>query len=382
MSENFREMLDLYKSGKLEAQEATRLENEITKVSAIMDYLNEEDETLWSELQDSLSKGDLENNTKPANFKRKVNIRIIATTAATVIFIMALTVLLTFFAGRATSSLFGFDYKEAYVERATLAQITEMFHPNYDVGSSYGTSSLFARQSMGVDLNNTVGHTQIDSKEIVVNYRLGSPKSSNISDSMLFYYEKENFASLTGIPSDPVSGFDPLETAPAGTKAKVLILFKTELTPKEINDNFIEELDTDPNDPLQITPLTLVSSEIVVANPSYYGYTPVYPYGEDQKDVNENRGELQAVFESYDNQAHTDSLVKNLQMLQTNDALLATLYHDELLALMDIDKAIEEIEQTGVKYFGAFITADTKDILKFKGDPIVHSISVENIVLW
>ncbi|QSX08529.1 anti sigma factor C-terminal domain-containing protein [Alkalibacter rhizosphaerae] len=382
MNNNFEEQLSLYKAGKLGEEEARRVEEEIARISAILDHIKDEEEEMWEELKNEVPANNTTNFEAPVKWKRKINAKIIWTSAITALAIWIAFVTIVFASSRIVTGLFALDHEESYVERSAFTQMVQMFQPDYESSSSWSTSGLFAKQGMGVLLKKYAGHTVLDTKEITVNYQLGQPKDSNAADVQLFYREKEDFSSLAGYPSDPDLGFEPLEKAPSGTTANVLILFKEALSPQELKDSFVAALYPDDTSESQVTPLTLVSDRIVLSNPSYYRHTPVYPYGENQEDINENRGKLSAQFESYDNSSHANSMIGNLRILQGRDELLETLFHAGLLDALKVDEAIVEIERNGIRYFGSYFTADTKKLLELKGDPRIHSIQVESIVLW
>ena len=48
----------------------------------------------------------------------------------------------------------------------------------------------------------------------------------------------------------------------------------------------------------------------------------------------------------------------------------------------NIDDTIKHIENNGVEYVGMYISADSKELLKLKGNPLINGIRVESIVVW
>jgi hypothetical protein len=385
MNENFQELLRLYKEGNLDEAQARLVEDEIQRVSAIMEYVQEEENDFW----DPLKQENLE-EIKPAisaspQFKRRVNTRIIGTTALTVLAVWITLAVLTLLTSRVMTSLFAMDYKESYVERSAFTQVVEMFHPDYRFASSYNTVSPFARSSIGVQLIRTVGHTTLDNKDIEVEYRMGQPKKRTDMDEMLHYPMVEEYANLSGGEPSGLESFTILKNAPSGTTAKVLILYKEPISPEALKTRYLDPLfATSPDGVLQevATPLAVVDNGLVIANPSYYRYTPVYPYDPDQKMINEQRGALQSTFEAYDDQAHVDSFIGNLQILQEHEALLEVLFHESFLDTVDLDKAISNVRSNGLRYVGVYINADTKALLQFQEDPNIHGMQVLSIVLW
>lgn len=386
MSEDFQKKINEYRDGKLSEEESKKVEEEIERISAVIDYLNEEEDSLLLDMEQPLWEESEKDLQTAKGIKRKINRRILFATARVVILIWLITSFLMFAANGLINKIFALDYKEAFVARSTLQQMLEVFLPDYEYRSTYGTETSFSRQEMSATLERTAGHSTLDNMEVTVKYMFGKPRSSNALENTAFYsliVSQGGYISPYDYPADSNSGFLPLENAPSGTVAKVLIVFSEPLTPEDLRDTFIDQLYPKDQDPVQVSPLFPISNLFIIGNPSYYSYTPVYPFGDDQQDVMENRGELEALFRSYDNQVHTDSIIGNLQLIQNNEELLVVLFgQPELLQNMDLPDVIADIEENGVKYFGAYFTADTKDLLELKGNPLIHSIQVESIVLW
>jgi hypothetical protein len=43
---------------------------------------------------------------------------------------------------------------------------------------------------------------------------------------------------------------------------------------------------------------------------------------------------------------------------------------------------IKQVENNGAQYLGMYISADSKVLLKLKGNTLIHCIRVQNIVIW
>lgn len=382
MSNDFQEKLQLYKEGKLSQNEAAQIECEIDKFNAISDYLNNEDKEFLEELKQQIPADSKEENRFAKLLKRRVNLRIIMMTLFSIFSVFIGTIFLYFSVSSITSSLFGLNYKELYVKRATVVQLAQMFHPQYVSNRSGVGTSLFAQQNIEVSLDNTVGNTKIDEAEIRVRYSFGKPVLSKTQEVEPLPLSIQDFALLISHESDPISGFKILEKAPQGTKSKIFVEFNQALTPEQLKENFINHISTTDTTPLQFTPLVAFESKFVLANPSYYRFTPVFPYDKNNAKQLEGNGLKQTQYEALDNQAHKESLVGNLKLIRDNQRLLQVMYNNSLFQNVNIDDLIKYVENNGVGYVGMYITADREALLKLQDNPLIHCMSVENIVVW
>jgi hypothetical protein len=58
------------------------------------------------------------------------------------------------------------------------------------------------------------------------------------------------------------------------------------------------------------------------------------------------------------------------------------MYYKDMLNNINMDDMIKHVENNGAQYVGMYISADSKELLKFKGNPLIHCIRVQNIVVW
>lgn len=377
MNNEFQEKLQLYKEGKLSQNEVAEIECEIDKFTAMMDYLNDDDKAFLEELTQQIPAGNGEENRPAKLLKRRVNLRIIMMTAISVFSILIIMIFLSFLTSNIAMSFFGLNYKESFVKRASIVQLAQMFHPQYESHGSGVDKSLFAQQNIRVSLNNTVGNTLIDETEIKVRYSFGNPVRSETSVALPLL-PTDGFSLLNGHESNPTSAFEILEKAPQGTKAKILVEFNKALTPEQLKEHFINQISA-----VDITPLVAVGSGFVLANPSYYQFTPIYPYynNNNTKQIQGNSLK-QTQYENIDNQAHRESFISNLSLIKSNKRLLQVMYYEEMFENINIDDMIKQVENNGVEYVGVYISADSKELLKLKGNAMIHCLWVENIVVW
>lgn len=382
MNNEFQEKLQLYKEGKLSQNEVAEIECEIDKFTAIMDYLNDEDKIFLEELKQQIPADNALEPNPAILFKRKVNLRIIVTTAISVFAVLSIIIFLYFSASNIATSLFGLNYKEAFVKREAIVQLAQIFHPQYESNESSVSKLPFAQQNIRVSLNNTVGHTILDKTELYVRYSFGKPVRSEIATVVPPLIGIEDFSFLNRRESDSLSGFEILENAPQGTKAKVLVEFNKALTPEQLKEHFINQIDTADNTPLEITPLAVIGSKFVIANPSYYEFRPVYPYDKNNAKQMEGYDLKQNQYVNMDNQTHKESFIGNLNLIKSNQRLLQVMYYEDMFEIMNIDSIIKHVENNGVEYMGMYISADSKELLKLKGNPMIYCLRVENIVVW
>lgn len=383
MNNNFSEKLSIYKKGQLSEEESADIEREIEKYMAIHDYLTDEEKEFIDELKIPTPNGS--DSKVNMSLKRKINLRIIIFTLISVIASSFVLVSVFFLLSRATTSLFALDYKESFVERHTITQLTEIFYPQYNTNGSGNSSNLFGKQNFEVTLVDTLGHSQLDETTINVDFKFGKPvrsetydDSDRIPPDFLYteYFNPDNHEANTG--------FDILEKAPSGTKAKILIEFNTPIFAEDLKKNFINPLNDKDLIPDDITPLAALG-KFVIANPSFFQYTPMYPFEDNRDEYNkfiENNNGKHDKFDAMDNQAHTQSFIGNLNLIKDNMDLLKAMYYENMLDDMDLDGIIKDVEVNGVKYMGVYISADTKELLKLQENPLIHCMWVQNIVLW
>ncbi len=381
MSNEFQEKLQLYKEGKLNQDEMAEIESEIDKFISISDYLNKDEMAFLEELKQQMPSGSGEENRIAKQLKHRVNLRIILITAFSVFIAFVVFISIYFAASKITTSWFGLDYKESYVKRETMIQLALMFQPKYKSSKSGVDSSLFAQQNIRVSLDNTVGNTKIDETEISVRYSLGKPVKLGTTVVPPLIFDDFPYPVITH-ESASVSGFKVLENAPQGTKAKIFVEFNKALTAQQIKEHFINEISNTDTAPLDITPIAAIGSEFVLANPSYYRFTPVFPYDKNNAKQLEGKGLKQKQYENMEDQAHKESLIGNLNLIKSNLRLLQVMYHEDMFENINIDDMIKHVEDNGVEYVGMYISADSKELLNLKGNPFIHCLRVQNIVIW
>lgn len=380
MSNEFQEKLQLYKEGKLNKDEIAEIESEIDKFIAISDYLNNDEREFLKELKQQMPASKGEENRIDKLLKRRVNLRIIMITTFSAFSALVVFIFIYFSASKITTTWFGLDYKEAYVKRETMVQFAQMFQPKYKSYRSGVEASRFAQQNIRVYLENTVGNTKIDETEISVRYSFGKPVRSGttVVPPLIF----EDFSHFVAHEPDPISGFKVLENAPQGTKAKIFVEFNKALTSQQIKEYFINKINNINTAPLDITPIAAIGSKFVLANPSYYHFSPVFPYDKNNAKQLEGNSLKQNQYENMDDQAHKESLIGNLNLIKSNLRLLQVMYYEDMFENINIDDMIKYVENNGAEYIGIFISADSKELLNLKDSPLIHCMRVQNLVIW
>lgn len=382
MNNEFEEKLRQYKEGNLNPEESAEIERELDRFNALRDFLDKEDAEFLDALKQPLPVSSKEETGFAKGLKRKVNLRIILVTTVSVAFIFMGMIFLTFLTSNIVTSLFGFDYKELYVRRASMVQLAEILHPQYNSHSSGTSSSLFAQQGVDVALDNTVGNTTIDKASLRVHYSLGKPVPSKDPIEPFRLLMTQPTALLSDHEANSASGFQILEKAPQGTKAQIFVEFSRVLTPEQLKENFVDQISTTDIADLNITPVITIASRLIVANPSYFSFTPSYPYNSTIIKQRESMAPRQSLYDSMDNQAQKESLIGNLNLIKDNQKLLQTVYGENILYEINMDDVIKQVEDNGVQYMGMYISAEREALLKLKDNPLIHCMQVENIVLW
>lgn len=386
MNNEFQEKLQLYKDGKLSQNEVSEIECELDKFTAMMDYLSDDDKSFLEELTQQLPAGNVEKNNPSKLLKRKVNSRIILTSAISVFAGLILFMFLYFTTSKIVTSIFALDYKEGFVKRGSIAQILQMFHPKYESHRNGGDISPFAQQNIHVYLDNTVGNTLIKETKLSVKFSFGKAVRSEASVvSQLLPMEEFSMLEVDEANPIPIPDFTILEKAPQGTKAKIFIKFNKALTPQQLKEHFINKISTDKTVPLKFTPLAAMASDYILANPSYYSFTPFYPFNKSTNNYAkyfEANHLKQILFENMDDQAHSESFIGNLYLIKNNKKLLEVMYFDDMFENTNVEDTIKQVEKNGVKYVGMYISEYSKELLKLKDNPLVHWIRVDSIVVW
>ena len=253
-----------------------------------------------------------------------------------------------------------------------------MFIPQYKSNESSVSSSPFAQQNISVFLKNTVGNTKIDTTEISVKYSFGKPVKSKTNE--LPPLISEEVVPTPNHESDTISGFEILENAPHGTKSKIFVEFNRLLNAEDIK-NFINNLGNTVT-PLDITPIAIIDSSFILANPSYYEFRPVFPYDSNNAKLLADNGVKQEQYLNMDNQAHKDSLIGNLYTIKNNLNLLQTIFYNDMFNDVNFDGLIKNVEDNGAEYMGIYIIGDSKELMKLKENPLIHCMRVQNIVIW
>lgn len=287
--------------------------------------------------------------------------------------------MLFFATSKISTSIFGLNYEEAFVKREVVVQFAEMFIPQYKSNESSVSSSPFAQQNISIFLKNTVGNTKIDTTEINVKYSFGKPVKSKTNELPLLI--SEEVVPTTNHESDTISGFEILENSPNGTKSKIFIEFNRFLSAEDIKENFINKLGNTVT-PVDITPIAIIDSNFILANPSYYEFRPVFPYDSNNAKQLEDNGVKQEQYLNMDNQAHKDSLIGNLHTIKNNLNLLQAMFYNDMFNDVNFDDIIKNVEDNGAKYMGIYIIGDSKELLKLKDSSMIHCMRVQNIVVW
>lgn len=386
MNNEFQEKLHLYKNGKLNQNEASEIECEIDKFTAIMDYLNDDDKAFLEELKQQIPAGNGEKNKPTKLLKRRVNLRIIMMSTISVCSVLIVIMFLYFTTSKIVASLFGLDYKKEYIKRSAIAQLVQMFNPQYESHSSGSDKLPFAQQNIHVSLDNTVGNTLIKETKLTVKFSFGRPMRSEASvDSSLLPMEEFSLLDVDESNPSAIPDFTILEKAPQGTKAKIFIKFNKALTPQQLKGHFINQISTEDTTPLKFTPLAAMASDYILANPSYYSFTPFYPYNKSTNNYAkyfEANHLKQIRYENMDDQAHSESFIGNLYLIKNNKRLLEVMYFDDMFKNTNIEDTIKQVEKNGVEYVGMYISEDSKELLKLKGNPLIQWIRVDSIVVW
>lgn len=371
MSSEFQERLQLYRDGKLCEEDAREVEREIDKFSAISEFLNYDEKSFLEDLKQDIASKEEHEKIKSKPLKHRVNSRIITTSVVSILLILVIIPVLYFSASAVVNSLFALNSEKLFGQSQAMAQLHQIFQPEYKITGSSMSSLGFAQQDVSVSFIDSIGNTKIDNGKINVRFSFGKPVISGTGEFPNLLSSHQFYALDRDMGSQALD-FDSLEKAPKGTKAKVLVGFSKTLTPMEVGELFQNQ-----DGSMEIVPLASGGTDLVLANPSCFINKAFYSSDK----MKYNTG-MQDKYDSMDNKAQSESFIGNLNIIKDNRNLLEAMYNDSILNGSDIDGMIKFVGDNGIKYAGAYISADSKELLELKGNPLIHSLEALNIVVW
>lgn len=383
MSEDIKLKLELYKDGKLSKTESESIEKEIEKYLAIKDYLDEKDEKMLEDLQRELDRNLAPENSFGKKINRKIITKISTLTLLTVLACLIIIPMLYLSAMSILGSTFRLDSDKFSEESVFSEQFMNMVFPEVRSGKSRDHTEFY-KQSFTLSYNNGLSR-KAQATELKFNYSFGKlKKPENLPGKRLQIFSRDDFHAL-----NPQTYFNPassewnyLEEAADGTKAQIFVSFKSGYSPEKAFEMLGKQYFGNSNDNGVIM-LADTGSTIVMANTN-----PVYFY-ERNKNSDSKQSETEYInkYSGFDNEVHKEAFAYGLNQIKKHRSLADYIidnysYEAGESIFDDTDTMLSYVEKNGVKYVGAVIKGDTKELLKLKDNPDIYACRVYDIVIW
>lgn len=381
MSDDFKEKLELYKAGKLSTSEAAAIEEDIEKYMAIKDYLQDIGGEFVEELKQELDSSIPAENLIKKKITKKISTRMIGISLATILTCLVLLPVLYITTMTVAGKVFRVDSTRFGQEENFTGQFLQMVFPqaSYTGGRNH---TEFYKQMFACNYKTGISRKS-PYNTIEIYYAFGKlQKTKNTAGKPLEVFPSDSFYALHPETYFNTGEWSDLEKAPEGTKAQIIVAFKSRLTPQQAIAALGKQY-FDAEKDFTIRMLADTGSQITVGNP----YIPAGYYSQSPNSASKN-SELEFInkFNAYDNDVHKQMLLFGLGQIKKhrNIADVITLeYSVQREALFDdIDKQISYVDKNGVQYVGAVISGDTKELLQLKDNPIIYACRVEDIVVW
>lgn len=383
MSEDFRLKLELYRDGKLSAAERAFMEEEIERYSAIKDYLEEKDEQMIADLKKELDREAPTETSFSKRINRKMVAKIIRLSLITVLVCLIVLPMLYLAVMSFLGNAFRVDSNEFTADSVFSAQFMNMAFPQVRSGRA-GDHTEFYKQTFTLTYTDGLSH-KAQAAELAVNYSFGKlKKPEKPPEERLQTFSTDDFHAL-----NPQTYFNPdssewnyLEEAPAGTKARIFVAFKSGLSPQKAFEALGKQYFQNESDN-SILMLADTGSTIVMANTD-----PAYFYEQKNKSVSK-QSELEYInkYNNGDNEIHKEVFLYGLNQIKKHSNIAGYIvenysYGAGKVLFHNIGTMLSYVEENGVQYVGAVITGDTKELLELKNNPQVYACRVYDIVVW
>ncbi|MFD0715999.1 anti sigma factor C-terminal domain-containing protein [Paenibacillus sp. GCM10027626] len=403
MSEQFKKQLKAYAEGKLSDEERAAVEQEIEKMEAYQSYL---DEVMGSDERRGEGSGSSESSgpSRPSGQRRVIRRGKWKARIVNVLSVLAVLLVLAIVSSVITGIFYGTG-KPARIEtyRDVVASAVAVSQPNVTV-SSTGSGSAFFSMDLTGKLNKRVGDGQVRMGEFSMKFLMNHPVSvawpvSNGGNGGNggFYYPVK-------VPLDPGErqkrnkwGDDrldhnewaKLDKLPEGTVAEAFLSFNQFYT----TDELLQKLQ-----PLNMDPVWFAADTgfdpaerggNAVTDPLGFPYYPLWhaedftmTHYEEQKTgwfgkVVTSGGSYPALDAYGDGKLRNENFVNTLQLLQQYKAITA-----KAAPFLNVDQALQYIEQNGVRLYGAVVTGPVKELLKLRDAAWVSHLQVGEVQLW
>ncbi|GAA4842789.1 anti-sigma factor [Paenibacillus vulneris] len=381
MSEHFKRQLQDYAEGKLTGSEKEQLEQELDKMEAYQNYLNE---ILGKEEERGPLQDGAASTSKEASLLRKGKWKARLQTALTAIGIL---ISLTMVSAILTGLFYGLGDRSA-VYQDVISSAISLTRPNLSVSGGSNSSAFFTMDYKGT-LRKKIGSMESSIGDFQFSFLLGWP---GIEQTTWRNEASASGAYLFQLP-DAKHKADPewsrLEKLPEGTVSEVFVSLDRLYT----TDELLKLLENKNMDPVWFAAYTdqekRTEDDPAVMAPVGFPSTPIWH----KKDMKVNSYEEQktgwfskVVITSSSSpgvQAYGDGQIREQNFMDTLHLLQQYSRITQRLApWLRLDSAVQYLEANGVKLYGVVLTGPTKELLKLQQEPWVSTIRVGEVRLW
>jgi|GEM_PF-3805696 len=380
MTEDFKERLDLYRKGELSTEETEKIEYELDRFAAIKDYLRQEEKLFETELKAGLDSGVPPEKLTGKRINRRMVARIARVTIITLLACIVIVPMLYLTTMSVLGSIFRIDADRFAQEQHFASDFIHMAFPGKAVVGGRN-STEFYKQDFSLELTKGISR-EAGRLELSVSCSFGRLKGPrSLFDEKLSYYKRDLFYAVNKDTYFIPTEWSLLEKAPSGTSAQIFVTYRQKLKPGEAKAALGTQYFL-PSGGFTVDMLADTGSTLALANfnPSYY-----YIANNGNSSKMDDTDFINS-FDSYDDETHKEVMLYGLEQLKKHESIAS--YISEYYtyggrqALGDTGKMLEYVKSNGVRYIGAVISGDAKELLKLKENPEIFSCKVEEITVW
>jgi len=378
MSEEFKKKLRDYEDGKLSAEEREEVEKEIEKMEAYQSHMDE--------LMGKENKADAETGgpLKEARIIRKGKWKARLNTAFSVLGIALFVTVIS-------AMITGFFYSWGEPNRAdryrdAVKSAVAVTRPNAEVILNAKGNIFFIMDFIG-KIRKQIGDERAVVGDFKLSFLLGQPGIEQTA----WISEPAHISAFRfpGTPrADSRQEWSRLEKLPEGTVTEAFLSFDRMFTTDELLQQF-QNKNMTPVWFAADTGLEKKQGDSSVWNPVGFPYNPLWHHDDLQitsyKEEGSgwfgkivSKGGHYPAIETYGSgELRNENFMKTLRLLQDYKSVTKA-----LAPSLQIDSAVQYLEENGVQLYGAVVTGPTKEVLKLRQEPWVASVRVGEVRLW
>lgn len=401
MSEAFKEKLRKYAAGELSAEEQSELEQELEKLEAYQDYLNE---TMTEEPQEPKELDEVEKASASAGAaaglsepqeqrsslleerriirRSKWKARLVNTLSVVVIVIVCMIA-----GGIVTSTYYGYGDDSRLDELKDVAQSAiALTHPNTVLRSEATSLGWLLNADVEGQLYKQVGGENIKIGSLSATFILNRIGKKHMSWDDTKYIST-SFYLPEGDQVESSRQWERLRKLPEGTVAEAAVSFDHYYSLDEVL-RWLEGRN------LRIEWFAVktggnAEKEGWVTSPVGFPFLPIW-HADDWEVISKSEEKLNwfiktgsmlksapSIDEYGDSELREANFVKTLQMLSRHPQVTAA-----LAPFLNVQEVLDYISSNGVRLYGAVVTGPTKEVLALERETMIKHIEVGETRLW